>query len=147
MSETSQTLLRVVKLRPDAVIPFKTFESDAGLDITALYVHKKIGDRTLRYGTGIKIQVPKGYYTEIVPRSSLSNYGYMLTNCVGIIDQTYTGELFITLTKVDETENDLELPTRVCQLILRKQEYPVVQVVESLEETERGVRGFGSTGK
>jgi dUTP pyrophosphatase len=91
--------------------------------------------------------VNQGLYAEIVPRSSLSKSGYMLANSIGIIDCSYKGNLYIALTKIDNTMPDLTLPFRCCQLIFREQIHVDLEEVTSFEEqTSRGSGGFGSTG-
>ncbi len=130
---------------PRAVIPSKGTPFSVGYDLTAIAVAKRIGERTTLYDTGIKVQPPCGYYTEILPRSSLSKTGYMLSNSVGVIDFDFSGRLLIALTKVDDTLPDLELPFTRCQLILRKAEYYNLIPVVTINETERGSGGFGST--
>lgn len=138
--------ITVVMRHPDAVKPLKVRESDVGFDITVIGLHKIVGD-VYFYSTGISVKPPIGYYCEIVPRSSVSKTGFMLANSVGIIDPTYTGELFIALRKVDPKLPDLELPCRIGQLIPTKAYYPELVFVDSLSETNRGSGGFGSTGK
>ena len=133
---------------PDAVIPTKTHESDAGYDLTIIREEKKLLNNTTLFDTGIKVKVPLGYYVEVVPRSSLSKSGYMLANSVGIIDNSYTGNIFIALTKIDTEAPDIVLPFKCCQLIFRKQIYANMYVVnEDFEKTSRGDGGFGSTDK
>lgn len=138
-------VVKFLKTDSTAVTPTKGESLSMGYDLTAIRVDKKIGDRITIYGTGIVVQPPEGYYTEIFPRSSLSKTGYMLCNSVGVIDPSYTGELLLALIKVDEKMPDLELPFTRCQLILRKCEYFDMQPTESVQKTERGSGGFGST--
>jgi dUTP pyrophosphatase len=139
----------VLFIRDDskAVIPTKGTHLSIGYDLTAISIAKKLTNCTTLYDTGIKVQPPPGYYTEILPRSSLSKTGYMLSNSVGTIDPDYTGRLFIALTKVDESCPDLEIPFTRCQLVLRKAEYYNIQEITQMEKTERGDGGFGSTDK
>jgi dUTP pyrophosphatase len=113
--------------------------------LTAISVYKKLSDRTTLYDTGIKVQPPFGYYTEIVPRSSLSKTGYVLSNSVGTIDSDFRGRLLISLTRVDDGFPELTLPFTRCQLILRKHEDYTIRQVDSLSDTQRGCGGFGST--
>jgi len=131
----------------NAVVPTKGTSLSIGYDLTAISIAKKLTDRTTVYDTGIKVQPPCGYYTEILPRSSLSKTGYVLSNSVGTIDPDYTGRLLIALTKVDDSCPDLELPFTRCQLVLRKAEYYNMCEGEKLDETIRGDGGFGSTDK
>lgn len=133
------------KTDPKAIEPFRGTAYSVGYDLTAISVFKTISEKTTLYDTGIQINPPPGYYFEIVARSSLIKTGYILTNSVGIIDPDYRGNLMIALTKVDDTAPDLELPFTRCQLIPRKMDHVVFTEVESLDDTERGEGGFGST--
>jgi dUTP pyrophosphatase len=137
----------LVKDDERAVFPTKGTALSVGYDLTAFSVAKQISAKTALYDTGLIVQPPPGYYTEILPRSSLSKTGYMLSNSVGIIDPDYRGRLLIALTKVDESAPDLELPFTKCQLILRRAEFYNVRETSSLDDTERGTGGFGSTDK
>jgi dUTP pyrophosphatase len=136
---------RIVKAQEDAVIPFKSRASDVGYDLTIIKESKRLGDKTIMYDTGIKVQPNFGYYTKIVPRSSLVKSGYMLSNSMGIIDGSYTGTLRIVLTKVDDSFPDLKLPFTCCQLIIDRAIHYELEVVDSIEITSRGAGGFGST--
>ncbi len=130
----------------EAVLPTKALASDVGYDLTIIKEVKVYGKNTKMYETGIKVEIPIGYYTKIVPRSSLIKSGYMLTNSVGIIDTAYRNTLKICLTKIDDSMPDLELPFKCCQLILEKlNHYELREVKEISENTERGLGGFGST--
>lgn len=131
-----------------AVLPSHNHITDIGYDLTILNHHKRLNDVTSLYDTGLQIQVPFGYYVEIVPRSSLSKSGYMLSNSIGIIDTSYTGNLYVALTKVSPSSPEIEFPFKCCQLILRKQQFmnPVWSTTP-FNETCRNDGGFGSTDK
>ena len=139
----------------EAVIPSKVRYSDAGYDLTIIKVHKRLTSNTVIYDTGIKLEIPNGYYVEIVPRSSISRSGYMLANNVGIIDQGYRGNLYIALTKINDTIPDItdtdnwQLPWKCCQMIVKKQIYSKLVVCSSvnddIEKSNRGTGAFGST--
>jgi len=142
---------------PDAVIPGKTHGSDVGYDLTVVSLVKeefagKIGSKTRRlYDSGIQLEIPYGYYIEIVPRSSFSKTGWMLSNSVGIIDPSYRGNLLVSITQVLDDEDciPIQLPFRGFQLIVRRQEHMRFVELDSLEgpisSTSRGEGGFGST--
>jgi dUTP pyrophosphatase len=89
---------------------------------------------------------PPGYHTEVVARSSLSKSGYILANAIGIIDNSYRGNIMVALRKVDHKAASIALPARVAQLIVRKTEDVELELVDELCITERGNGGFGSTG-
>jgi deoxyuridine 5'-triphosphate nucleotidohydrolase len=138
-------VVKFVKTRPDAVTPTRAHPSDVGYDLTAISVFKTLSPCTTLYETGIVVTPPEGYYVEIVPRSSISKTGYVLSNSVGIIDPSYTGSLKIAVTKVDAYFENLELPFCRAQLVLRKREGFLMSEVKEVEATERGDGGFGST--
>lgn len=148
MSEHILPRLRVFKTDDTAVLPCKQRESDVGYDLTIIKETKKMNNKTTLYDTGIKLDIPNGYYVEVVPRSSLSKSGYMLANSVGIIDQSYRGNIYVALAKVDETAEDIQLPFRCCQMILKKQFYcRLTESQKDFEITDRNEGGFGSTTK
>jgi dUTP pyrophosphatase len=143
---TNSKCIKIVIVDDDAVIPTKAHPSDIGYDITVISVCKDISEDIKLFETGLSTCPPKGYYLEILPRSSISKSGYMLANSVGVIDPSYTGTLKIALIKVDKTLPDLTMPCKICQLILRKAEYADVKLVTSIKDTDRGNGGFGSSG-
>lgn len=132
----------------EAVLPSKKRASDVGYDLTIISKVKDISSKTAMYETDIRVQPPFGYYTKVVPRSSLSKLGYMMTNSIGIIDGTYTGTLKIVLTKIDDSLPDITLPNKCCQLILDKAIHYTAKEITDLSEmdvTDRASGGFGST--
>lgn len=132
----------------DAVIPSKNI-IDVGYDVTIISVAKQLTHLTTMFETNVSLDIPIGYYVELVARSSLSKTGYMLANAVGIIDPAYTGTIKVPLIKVDPSAPDLILPARVAQLILKQ--YVVSDSYEAnpmaILETSRGSGGFGSTNR
>jgi len=141
-----EIVLGFKKTSPYALTPSKSNYSDVGLDLTAIGISKKINDDTFLCKTGISLEIPIGYYVEIVPRSSISKTGFMLANSIGIIDCSYKGELLIALTKINKNINDPEFPMRCCQIIMKKQIYPIMKELTEISESSRGDGGFGSTG-
>jgi deoxyuridine 5'-triphosphate nucleotidohydrolase len=139
--------IKVIKTNKNAVIPYKARLSDIGYDLVIITEHKQFNEITTLYDTGIKLEIPCGYYVEIMARSSLSKSGYMLANNTAIIDTNYRGNLYIALTKVLTTADDIILPFRCCQMIVKKHEH--VQLVEQCEESKettlRDGGAFGST--
>jgi dUTP pyrophosphatase len=137
----------IYKTDKDAIIPLKSKTSDVGYDLTIIKEEKKFMNNIILYDTGIKINVKYGLYAEVVPRSSLSKSGYILANSIGIIDNSYRGNIFIALTKINPEASDIKLPFKCCQLIFRKQVHvDIEEVVEEFDETARNEGGFGSTG-
>jgi dUTP pyrophosphatase len=137
-----------IRVSNEAIAPSKENWSDVGYDLSIISKIKDFNSRTSLYDTGIKIDIDFGYYAEIVPRSSISKYGYIMSNNIGIIDNSYRGNLMIALTKIADDAIEIEYPFRCCQLIIKKQDYVNLEEVESgLSETKRNEGGFGSTGK
>lgn len=135
------------KVYKEACPPFKARASDSGYDLTLMDIKKTDGE-VIFYGTGIKLRPDYGWYFDLVPRSSISKTGYMLANSIGIIDRTYLGEIIVPLIKIDKNKPDLSLPCRVVQVIPRQ----IINVdfkeisEEDILDTERGAKGFGSSG-
>jgi dUTP pyrophosphatase len=134
--------VRFKKLHSDAVTPTYAKYGDAGLDLTA--ISKTTEDTFIQYGTGIAVEIPKGYVGLIFPRSSVSKLeNFYLKNSVGVIDSGYRGELMLRFNK---SFSFYEVGDKIGQLIILP--YPTIYLeeVEELSNTERGEGGFGSTG-
>ena len=135
------------KLRDDAVVPSRAYDGDAGLDLAACErVVLDPGERAM-VGTGLAVAIPEGYAGFVQPRSGLaSRHGITIVNTPGLVDSGYRGELRIILCNTDARERFVVEPgMRIAQLVV----LPVPSVepveVEELPESERGVRGFGSS--
>ena len=139
--------IKVFKTDDNAIFPTKAFPEDAGYDLTIIKKIKDFNSKTSLYDTGIKIEIDEGYYTEIVPRSSISKSGYILANNIGIIDNHYRGNLMIALSKIADDVPEIQLPFKCCQLIVREQILTnLIEIDENnLSETKRNEGGFGST--
>jgi dUTP pyrophosphatase len=164
--------VKIKKLTKSAVIPSYAKEGDAGLDLVAT---SKTTDEygNIVYGTGLAVEIPKGYVGLLFPRSSNAKTNLYLTNSVGVIDSGYRGEIMVkykcmcnvfpyinywwqkkvlkrkevNIGTVCLTQNAYNMGDRIGQLVIIK--LPTIELVEteSLSETDRGNAGFGSTGK
>ena len=83
--------VKIRKVHPDAVIPFRAHATDAGMDVTAISM--EMTEDYVEYDTGLQFQLPEGYAMLIFPRSSNSKKDLLLCNSVGILDAGYTGNL------------------------------------------------------
>lgn len=140
--------INVKKVRDNAVIPQYAKPGDAGLDLTAAELEVTPEGMVIGY-TGLALEIPEGYVGLLFPRSSISKYDLSLTNCVGVIDSGYRGEVIVKFrnTRIDEQYAKIySKGDRVAQLIVMP--YPKITLVETqeLSRTERGEGGFGSTG-
>lgn len=135
------------RMREDAVLPARAHPTDAGYDVCATHVIE-ITDDIVVLGTGLCVgQWPQGWYLELHGRSSLAQRGWVLANSVGIIDNGYIGEIQIRLRRTSPTVKlDFTRPPKVAQFIPRKQEAVGMAWTETVEQTQRGSGGFGSTG-
>ena len=98
--------------------------------------------------TGVHIQLPEGWMAMIVPRSSIGmKTGLRLSNSVGIIDNAYIGELGVIYDNISDTEYTIHEGDRIAQLLVFPSYHFQANIVETLEPTERGEGGYGSTGK
>jgi dUTP pyrophosphatase len=134
-------------LRDDAVLPARAYAGDAGLDLAACERHELApGERAL-VGTGLAVAVPQGYAAFVQPRSGLAaRHGLTIVNTPGLVDSGYRGEIRVALLNTDRRETFVIEPgMRIAQLVV----VPVPELepveVEELPESERGVRGFGSS--
>ena len=104
-------------------------------------------DRYL-FPTGIYIQLPDGYEAQIRPRSGLAaKYGITVTNAPGTIDADYTGEVKVSLINLSNDAFVVQPGERIAQMVIARYEKITWNEVETLDETERGSGGFGSTGR
>jgi dUTP pyrophosphatase len=140
-------LVKVKKLVPEAVVPSYSKVGDAGMDLT---ITREIENTSfsVSYGFGIAMEIPKGYVGLVFPRSSVRNQELILSNCVGVIDSGYRGELQATFKKTQGLDSiKYKVGERGAQIIILP--YPTIYMTEvpELSDTERGTGGFGSTGK
>lgn len=142
--------LKFKRLSADAVLPIRAHKNDAGLDLTCTKIESGVNDARemlLIYHTDLAVEIPEGYVGLIFPRSSIYTKSISQTNCVGVIDSNYRGELKVvfrpTIAGVPEF---YKVGERFAQLVIVP--YLKADVVEAAElsESERGDNGFGSTG-
>ena len=143
--------LKILKLSGKAVLPTRATTGSAGMDLYALLeepVTIKTGER-VSVATGIAISLPSSDLVALVfPRSGLSTkFGITLANCVGVIDSDYRGEIKVSLINLGQTDYILNPFERVAQMCIMPVLGMDIEEVSTLDETERGSGGFGSTGK
>jgi dUTP pyrophosphatase len=141
----------IVKLVAEvgAVLPEYKTEGSAGADLRA-FVRSAVtlapGERAA-VPTGIRIELPPGYEAQVRPRSGLAlQKGLTCLNSPGTIDSDYRGEIKVILVNLGGESATIERGDRIAQLLVAPVVRALFRTVESLEETERGSGGFGSTG-
>lgn len=137
--------INIKKLDSRAVVPTKAHATDAGMDLTAISV-EDTGVITT-YHTGLAVEIPEGYVGLLFPRSSVYKTGQSLTNCVGVIDSGYRGEVMAKFRSVCCGGTHYVAGDRVAQLIILP--YPEIEFneVEELNDSDRGEGGYGSSGR
>ena len=144
-------VLKMIKLRPNAILPTRATPGSAGLDLYACIPEPvTVAARGhMLIPTGIAIALPTADWAAFVfARSGLAvKHGLGLLNGVGVIDSDYRGEIAVGLVNQSDTAYTIQPGERVAQLVVMPVCLPVPLEVESLAEAERGAGGFGSTGK
>lgn len=141
--------VKIKKLHDDAVIPVYSKQGDAGMDLVA--VSKYIDENQCDvFGTGLSFEIPVSFVGLLFPRSSNAKKELVLTNSVGVLDSGYRGEVMFKYRDLHlgmVAESSYNIGDRIGQLIIIP--YPTIEFEEvtELSETERGVGGYGSTGK
>lgn len=145
--------VKVKKLRPEAQIPYKLHDSDFCYDCVAATCDE-IAPNVYRYNLGLAFEIVRedGKSETIMdiegrPRSSVWKTGMVLSNCVGTIDEPYRGEVAAVFYHVLPDMPKYDVGDRVVQICLGKTEPIEFEVVDELGDTERGINGFGSTGR
>ena len=137
----------VRRLRPEAEVPRRAYDGDAGIDLAACErVELGPGERAL-VPTGVAVAIPHGYAGYVQPRSGLAKeHGISIVNTPGLVDSGYRGELLVNLLNTDPGATFVVEPgMRIAQLVVLQ--IPDVSLVEvdELPPSERGARGFGSS--
>lgn len=154
-----------VKLTDGAEPPKHMRAGDAGMDLTSRQTVEIAPGGTVMVGTGVAMEIPEGYYGEIVPRSGMAaKRGITLANTPATIDSNYRGEIMLPLHNITPSHKwvnfggntgafvrnfdvaVVERGERVAQIIIKKYETCECVEVEELSETERAANGFGSSG-
>ena len=143
--------IKITKLREGAKIPTRGSEKAAGYDLYACLDCESVEiapHATVKIGTGLALAVPDGYFGAVFARSGLAaKEGLRPANCVGVCDSDYRGEYIVALHNDSETVRTVNNGDRIAQLVIMPFLSAEFLEAESLEETERGAGGFGSTGK
>lgn len=141
--------IRFKKVLPGAVEPRRAHSGDAGFDLVAVNGGWSAEERLYVYHTGLAFEIPEGYVGLLFPRSSVARKDLVLSNCVGVIDSGYRGEVTAKfgLANRPQIEDPIyRAGDRICQMVIVK--LPGVEFVEadSLSGSDRGEGGYGSTG-
>lgn len=144
-SHGSHGSINVMRLSEDATLPTRAHPDDAGLDLysAADVLLPPMGGAMAR--TGIALALPPQHVGLVADRSSMAKRGVKTAG--GVIDAGYRGEIHIVLRNLTQEEILLKKGERIAQLLILPIATPAVKEVEKLDETQRGAKGFGSSGK
>ncbi len=140
--------VKIINRSAHAIPTYKT-EAAAGMDLCANLESPLVLSALERavVGTGIYIELPVGYEAQVRPRSGLAaKHGISVLNAPGTIDADYRGEIGVILINLSKDEYLVENGARIAQLVFSQFTKAELQLVESLSESIRGNKGFGSTG-
>lgn len=141
--------MNIKKISSKAIIPTYGSENAAGMDMYSIDTVTIEPGQTVMVHTGICMEIPDGYYGALFPRSGLATKcGLRLANCVGVIDSDYRGEIIAALYNDSVVPQEIREGDRIAQLIISPYVRPdTLNEVDDLTDTDRGVGGFGHTGR
>lgn len=141
--------VKIKRLNEMAIIPTRGSKEAAGYDLYAAIPESiRINPHeTVKVGTGLAFELPKGTFGAIFPRSGYATkFGLRPANCVGVCDSDYRGEYIVAIHNDSDFIQAINPGERIAQLILMPY-ITMIMIEDNLSETERGDGGFGSTGK
>lgn len=142
-------IVKVQKLNPNAILPQRATPGSAGYDLCACISENVIipAGGSVVIPTGLAIALEENTVAKIYGRSGLGiRHGITLSNCVGIIDSDYRGEIMVGLINRSKNNYTIHPAERIAQMIIEPILTPILQECDSLSQTQRGAGGFGSTG-
>jgi len=134
-----------ITLDEGAIMPQRAHKQDAGLDLFSREDRAILDGDSAVFDTGVHIELPPGTFGQLFSKSGL-NVNYNIVSCGGTIDEGYTGSIHVKLYNLGKKPYMIRKGQKICQLVIMPCLKPDLEIVEKLEDTERGEDGFGSTG-
>lgn len=135
-----------IKLDKGARMPVRAHNTDAGLDLHSMEIATIFPGESWTFDTGVHIALEPGTYGKIESKSGL-NIKHDVVSCGGVVDEGFTGSIRVKLYNLGHEAYTFYPGDKVAQLVIMPYLAPEMELVEELDETERGNRGFGSSGK
>ena len=144
-------MLKIKKVRENAMIPVRATDGSAGMDLHA-WLEEPLTvqpGELVRIPTGIAIGLPSPETVALIfARSGLAiTHGLTLSNCVGVIDRDYTGEVQVGMINQSDAAYTVQPGERIAQMVIMPVLLPAIVETDELDKTARGEGGFGSTGR
>lgn len=136
---------KVKKLVANAIVPTKDNRADAGIDIYTNEAYTLTPGEVHMFSTGIAVEFPPGYVALLWDRSGLGSKG--IHRLAGVIDSGYRGEWKVVLLNTTKKRFPIAKGDKIVQCILQKFEPTKIVEVKTLKESQRGAKGFGSSGR
>lgn len=133
-----------IKCEAEELLPYRAKEGDAGLDLKSAESFTCASGQIDKVKTGIRVEIPHGYYGLILGRSGLSLDGFHVMP--GVIDSGYRGEISVMFNAVSPAPIQIKRGQRIAQILIVPFVTAEIDVVTELSESERGACGFGSSG-
>jgi len=134
-----------ITLDEGAVMPQRAHKQDAGLDLFSREDRAILDGDSAVFDTGVHIELPPGTFGQLFSKSGL-NVNYNIVSCGGTIDEGYTGSIHVKLYNLGKKPYMIRKGQKICQLVIMPCLKPDLEIVNRLEDTERGEKGFGSSG-
>ena len=143
--------LGIMRCKEGVVLP-QVSDGNAGIDLRILTDNGEpveiLPNETHKFFTGIKMNIPEGYYVEVVVRSSTGiKKNLRLMNSVAVLDSSWKGETIVALHNFGKEPVTVENNERVCQMIVHKVENVCIYETDDVGESDRGEKGIGSSGR
>ncbi|MEK7175984.1 MAG: dUTP diphosphatase [Patescibacteria group bacterium] len=139
-------IFKVKKIHPEAKLPSYAHSNDAGMDLYSLEDITVSAGKSARIRSGISLEIPEGYAGLCWDKSGLSmNHGVKVL--AGVIDPGFRGEVVMAVFNLGKEDYTFKKGDKVMQMLVQKVENVEIMETDALSESERGEKGFGSTGK
>lgn len=138
-------MIKIKLLNNNAKIPERAHQTDAGADLFSTEDVWIFANERKVVSTGVSLEIPEGYYGRVAPRSGLA-VKKGIDVLAGVIDSSYRGEIKVVLLNTDKEDFEIKKGDKIAQLIIEKHYNFDFEVVKNLESTDRGDKGFGSSG-
>ena len=135
-----------IKLDKGAIMPTRAHDTDAGLDLYCREDKMLWAGQSVKFDTGVHIQLPHGYFGKIESKSGL-NVDHGVVSLGGVIDEGYTGSIVVKLYSCGATSHKFLKGDKIAQLVILPYLAPDLEEVDELDQSDRGSDGFGSTGR